>query len=624
MTKEKIKNGGVKMARVVGIDLGTTNSAIAAFRGSSAEIIVNSEGKRTTPSIVAFTKNGELLVGEPAKRQMVLNSERTIKSIKRKMGSNYTVNIDGKSYTPPQISAFVLQKLKKDAEAYLNDKVTKAVITVPAYFEDPQRQATKDAGKIAGLEVLRIINEPTAAALAYGVDKKGSERIVVYDLGGGTFDISVLDIGDGVIQVVSTAGNNHLGGDDFDRRIVEWMCDEFKKMHGIDLHNDKQAMQRLLEAAEIAKMDLSSKLETEINLPYITADANGTKHLELKLTRAKFEQINQDLLDSTIPLVQRALDDAKMKSSDVDEILLVGGSTRIPYVQKLIKDYFGKEPNKSVNPDEVVAIGASIQASIIEGEIDKDVVLVDVTPLSLGVEVQGGLFEKIIEKNTTIPTRKSKIFTTGADYQTNVEIHVLQGERQLAKDNRSLGRFNLMGIPPAPRGVPRIEVSFDIDTDGIVHVSAKEESTGKEQSIKITGTTNLSPDEIEKMVRDAQQFEEQDKRKRQEIELKNNADNLAYQVDKFVKEQGDKIPADKKTVLENKVKDLRSAIEKDDMNNIKIIMDELQKEFQTTGSQMYQQTSQAAGSTATDSQTTQQPNQDQSGPAEGDYIPPQQ
>ncbi len=612
------------MARVVGIDLGTTNSAIAAFRGSSAEIIVNSEGKRTTPSIVAFTKNGELLVGEPAKRQMVLNSERTIKSIKRKMGSNYTVNIDGKSYTPPQISAFVLQKLKKDAEAYLNDKVTKAVITVPAYFEDPQRQATKDAGKIAGLEVLRIINEPTAAALAYGVDKKGSERIVVYDLGGGTFDISVLDIGDGVIQVVSTAGNNHLGGDDFDRRIVEWMCDEFKKMHGIDLHNDKQAMQRLLEAAEIAKMDLSSKLETEINLPYITADANGTKHLELKLTRAKFEQLNQDLLDSTIPLVQRALDDAKMKSSDVDEILLVGGSTRIPYVQKLIKDYFGKEPNKSVNPDEVVAIGASIQASIIEGEIDKDVVLVDVTPLSLGVEVQGGLFEKIIEKNTTIPTRKSKIFTTGADYQTNVEIHVLQGERQLAKDNRSLGRFNLMGIPPAPRGVPRIEVSFDIDTDGIVHVSAKEESTGKEQSIKITGTTNLSPDEIEKMVRDAQQFEEQDKRKRQEIELKNNADNLAYQVDKFVKEQGDKIPADKKTLLENKVKDLRSAIEKDDINNIKVIMDELQKEFQTTGSQMYQQASQAAGSTATDGQTTQQPNQDQSGPAEGDYIPPQQ
>jgi molecular chaperone DnaK len=612
------------MARVVGIDLGTTNSAIAAFRGGNAEIIVNAEGKRTTPSIVAFTKNGELLVGEPAKRQMVLNSERTIKSIKRKMGSNYTVNIDGKSYTPPQISAFVLQKLKKDAEAYLNDTVTKAVITVPAYFEDPQRQATKDAGKIAGLEVLRIINEPTAAALAYGVDKKGSERIVVYDLGGGTFDISVLDIGDGVIQVVSTAGNNHLGGDDFDRRIVEWMCDEFKKMHGIDLHNDKQAMQRLLEAAEIAKMDLSSKLETEINLPYITADANGTKHLELKLTRSKFEQLNQDLLDSTIPLVQRALDDAKMKSSDVDEILLVGGSTRIPYVQKLIKDYFGKEPNKSVNPDEVVAIGASIQASIIEGEIDKDVVLVDVTPLSLGVEVQGGLFEKIIEKNTTIPTRKSKIFTTGADYQTNVEIHVLQGERQLAKDNRSLGRFNLMGIPPAPRGVPRIEVSFDIDTDGIVHVSAKEESTGKEQSIKITGTTNLSQDEIEKMVRESQQFEEQDRRKRQEIELKNNADNLAYQVDKFVKEQGDKIPADKKTVLENKVKDLRNAIEKDDINSIKMIMDELQKEFQATGSQMYQQAAQTAG--ATDQQATQQqnPQQDQSGPAEGDYIPPQQ
>ncbi len=613
------------MARVVGIDLGTTNSAIAAFRGGSAEIIVNAEGKRTTPSIVAFTKNGELLVGEPAKRQMVLNSERTIKSIKRKMGSNYTVNIDGKSYTPPQISAFVLQKLKKDAEAYLNDKVTKAVITVPAYFEDPQRQATKDAGKIAGLEVLRIINEPTAAALAYGVDKKGSERIVVYDLGGGTFDISVLDIGDGVIQVVSTAGNNHLGGDDFDRRIVEWMCDEFKKMHGIDLHNDKQAMQRLLEAAEIAKMDLSSKLETEINLPYITADANGTKHLELKLTRAKFEQLNQDLLDSTIPLVQRALDDAKMKSNDVDEILLVGGSTRIPYVQKLIKDYFGKEPNKSVNPDEVVALGASIQASIIEGEIDKDVVLVDVTPLSLGVEVQGGLFEKVIEKNTTIPTRKSKIFTTGADYQTNVEIHVLQGERQLAKDNRSLGRFNLMGIPPAPRGVPRIEVSFDIDTDGIVHVSAKEESTGKEQSIKITGTTNLSQDEIEKMVREAQQFEDQDKRKRQEIELKNNADNLAYQVDKFVKEQGDKIPADKKSLLEGKIKDLRNAIEKDDINNIKIIMDELQKEFQAIGSQMYQQTANSAtGDPNQQKQATNPNDQNKSGPAEGDYIPPQQ
>jgi molecular chaperone DnaK len=582
---------------VVGIDLGTTNSVIAWIKpDGSVEVIPNAEGARTTPSIVSFTKSGEIIVGEPAKRQLILNSDRTIKSIKRKMGSDYKVRIDDKEYTPQEISALVLKKLKKDAEEYLNGDIKKAVITCPAYFNDAQRQATKEAGIIAGLEVLRVINEPTAAALAYGLDKmEGEKKVLVYDLGGGTFDVSILEIGGGVIQVISTSGNNHLGGDDFDQRIIDYLADEFKKQYGVDLRNDKQALQRLSDAAEKAKIELSSKFETDISLPYITATAGGPLHLEMKLTRAMFESLTRDLVEKTREPVERALNDAKLMPQDIDEIILVGGMTRVPMVQKFIKDIFGKDPNKSVNPDEAVAIGAAIQAAILggtEGAKDKDVVLVDVTPLTLGVEVKGGLLEPVIQRNTTIPTKKSKIFTTAEDGQTSVEVRVYQGERTMAKDNIFLGSFQLVGIAMAPRGVPQIEVTFDIDSDGIVHVSAKDLGTGKEQSMVVTGRQQLSSDQIEKMIREAQMYEEQDKRKREEIELKNRADDTAYHVEKILKENGDKIPADVKDRLEEIIRDLRDAINKDDVARIKMLFDDLQRESMKLGEFLYKQQAQ--------------------------------
>jgi len=575
---------------VVGIDLGTTNSVIAWMKpDGSTEVIPNTEGGRVTPSIVAFTKTGEIIVGEPAKRQMILNSERTIKSIKRKMGSDYKVKIDDKQYTPQEISALVLKKMKKDAEQYLNGEIKRAVITCPAYFNDAQRQATKEAGQIAGFEVLRIINEPTAAALAYGLDKKKEEKVLVYDLGGGTFDVSILEIGEGVIQVVATSGNNHLGGDDFDQRIVDWLAEEFKKQHGVDLRQDKQALQRLRDAAEKAKIELSSKLETDINLPYITATASGPLHLEMKLTRSLYESLTKDLLQMTREPIERALKDAKLSPSEIDEVILVGGMTRTPMIHNLIKEIFGKEPNKGVNPDEAVAVGAAIQAAILSGEAkDQDVVLVDVTPLTLGIEVKGGLLEPIIARNTTIPIKKSKVFTTAEDYQTEVEIRIYQGERTMARDNIFLGSFKLVDIPPAPRGVPQIEVTFDIDSDGIVHVSAKDLASNKEQSMVVTGRHKLKEEDIKRMMEEAQKYEEQDKRKREEIELKNRADDLAYSVDKSLKEYGDKLPSDLKANLENLVKDLRDAINKDDIARVRILFDDLQKESGKIGQYLYE------------------------------------
>jgi len=575
---------------VVGIDLGTTNSVIAWMKpDGSTEVIPNTEGGRVTPSIVAFTKTGEIIVGEPAKRQMILNSERTIKSIKRKMGSDYKVKIDDKQYTPQEISALVLKKMKKDAEQYLNGEIKRAVITCPAYFNDAQRQATKEAGQIAGFEVLRIINEPTAAALAYGLDKKKEEKVLVYDLGGGTFDVSILEIGEGVIQVVATSGNNHLGGDDFDQRIVDWLAEEFKKQHGVDLRQDKQALQRLRDAAEKAKIELSSKLETDINLPYITATASGPLHLEMKLTRSLYESLTKDLLQMTREPIERALKDAKLSPSEIDEVILVGGMTRTPMIHNLIKEIFGKEPNKGVNPDEAVAVGAAIQAAILSGEAkDQDVVLVDVTPLTLGIEVKGGLLEPIIARNTTIPVKKSKVFTTAEDYQTEVEIRIYQGERTMARDNIFLGSFKLVDIPPAPRGVPQIEVTFDIDSDGIVHVSAKDLASNKEQSMVVTGRHKLKEEDIKRMMEEAQKYEEQDKRKREEIELKNRADDLAYSVDKSLKEYGDKLPSDLKANLENLVKDLRDAINKDDIARVRILFDDLQKESGKIGQYLYE------------------------------------
>lgn len=575
---------------VVGIDLGTTNSVIAWMKpDGSIEVIPNAEGSRLTPSIVAFTKAGEIIVGEPAKRQMILNSERTIKSIKRKMGSDYKVRIDDKQYTPQQISAYILQKMKKDAEQYLNGKIKKAVITCPAYFNDAQRQATKEAGQIAGFDVLRIINEPTAAALAYGLDKKKEQKVLVYDLGGGTFDVSILEIGEGVIQVVATSGNNHLGGDDFDQRIVDWMAEEFKKQHGVDLREDRQALQRLRDAAEKAKIELSSKLETDISLPYITATSSGPLHLEMRLTRSLYESLVKDLFDMTKGPVEKALNDAKLSPRDIDEVILVGGMTRSPMVHKIIQDIFGKEPNKSVNPDEAVAIGAAIQAAILGGEAkEKDIVLVDVTPLTLGIEVKGGLMEPIIPRNTTIPVKKSKVFTTAEDYQTEVEVRVYQGERTMARDNIFLGSFRLVDIPPAPRGVPQIEVTFDIDSDGIVNVSAKDLASNKEQSMVVTGRHKLREDDIKKMMEEAQKYEEQDKRKREEVELKNKADDLAYSVNKTLKEYGDKLPNDLKSKLEELVKDLREAINKDDIARVKMLFDDLQKESMKIGQYMYE------------------------------------
>ncbi|ONN26924.1 molecular chaperone DnaK [Thermosipho affectus] len=583
-----------KKEYVVGIDLGTTNSVIAWMKpDSNVEVIPNAEGTRTTPSIVAFSKSGEILVGEPAKRQLILNSDRTIKSIKRKMGTDYKVKIDDKEYTPQEISAFVLKKLKRDAEEYLGGEIKKAVITCPAYFNDAQRQATKDAGRIAGFEVLRIINEPTAAALAYGLDKKGKEKkVLVYDLGGGTFDVSILEIGDGVIQVIATSGNNHLGGDDFDQKIIDWLAEEFKKQHGVDLREDKQALQRLRDAAEKAKIELSSKLETDISLPYITATAEGPLHLEMRLTRSMFESLTRDLVEMTRKPIEQALSDAKLRPEDIDEIILVGGMTRVPMVQNFIKEIFGKEPNKGVNPDEAVAVGAAIQAAILAGEEGaqgKDIVLVDVTPLTLGIEVKGGLFEPIIPRNSTIPIKKSKVFTTAEDGQTEVEVRVYQGERPIAADNILLGSFRLVGIPPAPRGVPQIEVTFDIDSDGIVHVSAKDLGTGKEQSMVVSGRHKLSENDINKIIEDAKKFEEQDKRRREEVELKNKADDLAYYIEKSLKEYGDKIPQDEKQKLENLVKDLRDAINKNDIPRIKMLFDELDREKNKIGEYIYKQ-----------------------------------
>jgi len=587
------------MGKIIGIDLGTTNSCVAVIEGGEPIVIPNAEGARTTPSVVAFSKDGERMVGQVAKRQAITNPERTIISIKREMGSNYRVNIDGKSYSPQEISAMILQKLKADAEAYLGQPVTEAVITVPAYFTDSQRQATKDAGKIAGLDVKRIINEPTAAALAYGLDKEGEQKIMVYDLGGGTFDVSVLEIGDGVIEVLATAGNNRLGGDDFDQCIVDYMLKEFKKDTGIDLSTDRIAMQRLRDAAETAKIDLSGVTTTTINLPYITADASGPKHLEMTLTRAKFNELTAHLVEKTMEPVRQALSDAGLTAADLNKVLLVGGSTRIPAVQDAVRRITGKEPFRGINPDECVAIGAAVQAGVLGGDVE-GILLLDVTPLSLGIETLGGVFTKLIERNTTIPTRKSQIFSTAADNQTSVEVHVLQGEREMAKDNKTLGRFRLDGIAPAPRGVPQIEVTFDIDANGIVNVSAKDLGTGKEQKITITASTNLSKEEIERAVKEAEQYAAEDKRRREEADARNNADNLIYQSEKALSDLGDKVSPEDKSAIQNAIQNVRTALSGNDVQAIKNATDELQKKFFEVSQKIYSQAGpqQGAGGTS--------------------------
>ena len=577
------------MSKIVGIDLGTTNSCIAVMEGGDAVVIPNAEGGRTTPSVVGFTKDGERLVGQVAKRQAITNPDRTIASIKRAMGTSEKVEIDDKKYTPQEISAMILAKLKADAESYLGEKVTDAVITVPAYFSDSQRQATKDAGAIAGLNVKRIINEPTAAALAYGMDKQHDQKVMVYDLGGGTFDVSVIEMGDGVTEVLSTAGDTRLGGDDFDQRVIDWLADEFKKENGIDLRQDKMAAQRLKEAAEKAKIELSGVTSTQINLPFITADASGPKHLDTNLTRAKFNELTADLVDRTMTPVKRALSDAGLKPSDLHKILLVGGSTRIPAVQDAVKQYMGTEPSRDINPDECVALGAAIQGGVLGGDV-KGLLLLDVTPLSLGIETMGGVSTKVIERNTTIPTKKSQIFSTAADNQPSVEVVVLQGEREMAKDNKKLGTFHLDGIPAAPRGIPQIEVTFDIDANGIVAVSAKDLGTGKEQSITITASTNMSKDDIEKAVKEAEQFAEEDRKQKDSIETRNAADQMVYQTEKTIGDFGDKISEAERTSLTEKKDALKKALESDNLDDIKAKQEELQKQLYEVSSKVYAET----------------------------------
>jgi molecular chaperone DnaK len=576
------------MPKAVGIDLGTTNSVVSALEANEPVVIPNAEGARTTPSVVGFAKNGEVLVGEVAKRQAITNPDRTIRSVKRHMGTNWNVDIDGKKYKAQEISARILQKLKRDAEAYIGDTVNQAVITVPAYFDDAQRQATKEAGAVAGLEVLRIINEPTAAALAYGLDKEGADQtIIVFDLGGGTFDVSILEIGEGVFEVKSTSGNTHLGGDDWDQRVIDWLVKSFKGDHGVDLGKDKMALQRLKEAAEKAKIELSAVPETTINLPFITATESGPLHLDYKLTRAKFQEMTADLLDACKGPFQQAIKDAALKPSDIDHVILVGGSTRMPAVQDLVTELTKKEPHKGVNPDEVVAVGAAIQAGVLKGEV-KDILLLDVTPLSLGIETRGGIMTKLIERNTTIPTKRTEVFTTAEDMQPSVEIHVLQGEREMSAYNKTLGKFQLVDLPPAPRGVPQIEVTFDIDANGIVHVSAKDRATNKEQSMTITGQSALGRDEIQKMMRDAEAHAEEDKRRREEAETRNQADTVVYQTEKLLREQADKIQLDEKTKIEGALKDVKDALSSDDPDRIRASTELLMGATSTVAQRMYQ------------------------------------
>ena len=581
------------MSKIIGIDLGTTNSCVAVIEGGEAVVIPNAEGARTTPSVVAFGKTGERMVGQVAKRQAITNPDRTVSSIKRQMGSDYKVTIDDKKYTPQEISAMILQKLKTDAEAYLGEKVTEAVITVPAYFTDSQRQATKDAGKIAGLDVKRIINEPTAAALAYGIDKETDQKIMVYDLGGGTFDVSIIEMGDGVQEVLATAGNNRLGGDDFDQRVIDWMADSFKAEQGVDLRGDKMAMQRLKEAAEKAKIELSGVTTSNISLPFITADATGPKHLEMTLTRAKFNELTADLVEATMGPVRQAMSDSGLKTSEIHKVLMVGGSSRIPAVQEAIKKFMGSEPFKGINPDECVAMGAALQGGVLGGEVT-GLLLLDVTPLSLGIETMGGINTKIIERNTTVPVKKSQIFSTAADNQPSVEVHVLQGEREFAKDNKTLGVFHLDGIMPAPRGVPQIEVTFDIDANGIVHVSAKDLGTQKEQSISITSSTNMSKEDIDKAVADAERYAQEDKQRREDVDTRNGADQMVYQCEKLINENGDKFSDEEKNAVNEKVEALKEALKGEDINLIKSRQDELQAKFYEISEKLYKAAAEAA------------------------------